>query len=120
MIEAGVNLVTSYPGTPSSEILPAVIAWKAQLGLDTYVEWSVNEKVALEIALAASWTGKRAAVAMKQAGLNVASDPLLSAAYTGVVGGFVVIVCDDPVSAVVRGSGAVLDNIDLLSTIAVS
>lgn len=96
LIEAGVDVVTSYPGTPSSEILPAVIAWKKKLGLDTYVEWSVNEKVALEIALAASWTGKRAAVMMKQVGLNVASDPLLSAAYTGVGGGFVVIVCDDP------------------------
>lgn len=96
LIEAGVNVMTSYPGTPSSEILPAVIAWKKKLNLDTYVEWSVNEKVALEVALAASWAGKRAAVAMKQVGLNVASDPLLSAAYTGVGGGFVVIVCDDP------------------------
>jgi indolepyruvate ferredoxin oxidoreductase alpha subunit len=96
LIEVGVNVVTSYPGTPSSEILPAVIAWKKKLGLDIYVEWSVNEKAALEVALAASWTGKRAAVAMKQVGLNVASDPLLSAAYTGVVGGLVLIVCDDP------------------------
>ncbi len=96
LIEAGVSIATSYPGTPSSEILPAVIDWKKKLGLDTYVEWSVNEKVALEVALAASWAGKRAAVAMKQVGLNVASDPLLSAAYTGVVGGLVVIVCDDP------------------------
>ena len=96
LIEAGVNVATSYPGTPSSEILPAVIAWKKKLGLDTYVEWSVNEKVAFEVALAASWAGKRAVVAMKQVGLNVASDPLLSAAYTGVVGGFVVISCDDP------------------------
>lgn len=96
LIEAGVNVVTSYPGTPSSEILPSVIEWKKKLGLDTYVEWSVNEKVALEVALAASWAGKRAVVAMKQVGLNVASDPLLSAAYTGVVGGFVVIACDDP------------------------
>ena len=96
LIEAGVSIATSYPGTPSSEILPAVIDWKKKLGLDTYVEWSVNEKAALEVALAASWAGKRAAVAMKQVGLNVASDPLLSAAYTGVVGGLVVIVCDDP------------------------
>lgn len=96
LIEAGVDIFTAYPGTPSSEILPAVLAWKKKLNLPTYVEWSVNEKVALEVALAASWTGKRAAVAMKQVGLNVASDPLLSAAYTGVVGGFVVIACDDP------------------------
>ncbi len=96
LIEAGVSVVTAYPGTPSSEILPTVVEWKKKLGLNTYVEWSVNEKVALEVALAASWTGKRAAVTMKQVGLNVASDPLLSAAYTGVVGGLVVIVCDDP------------------------
>lgn len=96
LIEAGVNVVTAYPGTPSSEIVPSVIAWKKKLGLDTYVEWSVNEKSALEVALAASWTGKRAAVTMKQVGLNVASDPLLSAAYTGVVGGLVLVVCDDP------------------------
>ena len=96
LIESGVDVVASYPGTPSSEILAAVIEWKKKLALDTYVEWSVNEKVAFEVALAASWTGKRAAVTMKQVGLNVASDPLLSAAYTGVVGGFVVIVCDDP------------------------
>lgn len=96
LVEAGVNVVTGYPGTPSSEIIPGVIAWKKQLALNTYIEWSVNEKVALEVALAASWAGKRAAVTMKQVGLNVASDPLLSAAYTGVVGGFVLIVCDDP------------------------
>ncbi len=96
LIEAGVSVVTAYPGTPSSEIVPSVIQWKKKAGLDTYVEWSVNEKIALEVALAASWAGKRAAVTMKQVGLNVASDPLLSAAYTGVVGGFVLIVCDDP------------------------
>jgi indolepyruvate ferredoxin oxidoreductase alpha subunit len=60
------------------------------------VEWSINEKVAYEVALAASYTGKRAAVIMKQVGLNVAADPLMSSAYTGVKGGFVVISCDDP------------------------
>ncbi len=96
LVEAGVNVVTGYPGTPSSEIIPGVIALKKEYALDTYIEWSVNEKVALEVALAASWAGKRAAATMKQVGLNVASDPLLSAAYTGVVGGFVLIVCDDP------------------------
>ncbi len=96
LIEAGVQVMTAYPGTPSSEILPTVLAWKQKLGLNIYVEWSVNEKVALEVALGASWAGKRAAVAMKQVGLNVASDALLSAAYTGIVGGLVLIVCDDP------------------------
>jgi indolepyruvate ferredoxin oxidoreductase alpha subunit len=89
-------VVTSYPGTPSSEILPAVARFKKELGLNTHVEWSLNEKVAYEVALAASYTGKRAAVIMKQVGLNVAADPLMSSAYTGVKGGFVIISCDDP------------------------
>ena len=96
IVEAGCHVVTSYPGTPSSEIIPAVVEYKRELGLDTYIEWSANEKVAFDNALAASLTGKRAAVAMKQVGLNVASDSLLSSAYTGVIGGMVVISCDDP------------------------
>lgn len=96
IIEAGCHVVTSYPGTPSSEIIPAVVEFKKELGLNTYIEWSANEKVAYDNALAASLTGKRAAVAMKQVGLNVASDSLMSSAYTGVIGGMVVISCDDP------------------------
>ena len=96
IIEAGCHVVTSYPGTPSSEIIPAVAEFKKELGLDTYIEWSANEKVAFDNALAASMTGKRAAVAMKQVGLNVASDSLMSSAYTGVIGGMVIISCDDP------------------------
>jgi len=96
VVEAGCHVVTSYPGTPSSEIIPAVVEYKKELGLDTYIEWSANEKVAFDNALAASMTGKRAAVAMKQVGLNVASDSLMSSAYTGVIGGMVVISCDDP------------------------
>jgi len=96
LIEAGVQFMTAYPGTPSSEILPAVVRYKEELGLDTYVEWSTNEKVALETALAAAYSGKRTAVAMKQVGLNVAADPALSSAYIGVVGGLVLIVADDP------------------------
>lgn len=96
LVEAGVDVVTGYPGTPSSEIIPEVIALKKEFALNTYVEWSVNEKVAFEVALAASWARKRAAVTMKQVGLNVASDPLLNAAYSGVMAGLVVIVCDDP------------------------
>lgn len=96
IIEGGCHVVTSYPGTPSSEIIPAVVKFKKELDLKTYVEWSTNEKVAFDIALAATLTGKRAAVAMKQVGLNVASDSLMSSAYTGVVGGLVVISCDDP------------------------
>jgi len=65
-------------------------------GLDTYVEWSTNEKVALDTAFAASIAGKRAACCMKQVGLNVAADSLMSAAYIGTVGGLVIISCDDP------------------------
>jgi indolepyruvate ferredoxin oxidoreductase alpha subunit len=96
LVEAGCHVVASYPGTPSSEILPGVVRFKKELDLNTHVEWSINEKVAYEVALAASYTGKRAATIMKQVGLNVAADPLMSSAYTGVKGGFVVISCDDP------------------------
>jgi indolepyruvate ferredoxin oxidoreductase alpha subunit len=96
IVEQGCRVVTAYPGTPSSEILAGVIKHKKRLEREIYTEWSINEKVAFEIALAASWTGLRAAVAMKQVGLNVASDPLFSAAYTGVRGGFIVISADDP------------------------
>jgi indolepyruvate ferredoxin oxidoreductase alpha subunit len=96
LIEAGCHVITSYPGTPSSEILPASVRFKKELGLRTHIEWSTNEKVAFDQALAASMTGKRAAVVMKQVGLNVAADSLMSSAYTGVIGGFVIISCDDP------------------------
>ncbi len=96
LVEAGVHVVTSYPGTPSSEILPAVVRFMQEEKLNIYTEWSVNEKVAYDVALAASYTGKRAAVAMKQVGLNVAADSLMSSVYTGVKGGFIVITADDP------------------------
>ena len=96
LVEQGCRVVTSYPGTPSSEILAGVVKHKKRLARRVYTEWAVNEKVAFEIALASSWTGLRAAVAMKQVGLNVAADPLFSAAYQGVKGGFVVVPADDP------------------------
>ncbi|MDD5204057.1 MAG: indolepyruvate ferredoxin oxidoreductase subunit alpha [Desulfobacterales bacterium] len=96
IVEAGCQVVTSYPGTPSSEILPEVIHLVKSENLNTYVEWSTNEKVALDNAFAASITGKRAACCMKQVGLNVAADSLMSAAYMGTVGGLVIISCDDP------------------------
>ena len=96
LLEAGCQVVTSYPGTPSSEILPEVVRHVKSEGLHTYVEWSTNEKVALDNAFAAAVAGKRAACCMKQVGLNVAADSLLSAAYTGTVGGLVIISCDDP------------------------
>ncbi len=96
LLEAGCQVITSYPGTPSSEILPEVIRLVKSENLNTYVEWSTNEKVALDNAFAASIAGKRAACCMKQVGLNVAADSLMSAAYLGTTGGLVVISCDDP------------------------
>lgn len=96
LVENGCVVAASYPGTPASEILSAIDVWRQAEGVDMHLEWAVNEKVAFEIAYAASQSGLRAATAMKQVGLNVASDPLTSAAYLGVVGGFVVISADDP------------------------
>jgi indolepyruvate ferredoxin oxidoreductase alpha subunit len=96
LVEAGCQIVTSYPGTPSSEILPEVARLVKSEGLNTYIEWSTNEKVALDNAFAAAISGKRAACCMKQVGLNVAADSLMSAAYLGTVGGLVIVSCDDP------------------------
>lgn len=96
LVESGCQFVTSYPGTPSSEILPEVIRLVKAEGLDTYAEWSTNEKVAFDNAFASAIAGKRAACCMKQVGLNVALDSLMSAAYLGTVGGLVIISCDDP------------------------
>ena len=90
---AGVQLVSGYPGTPSTEILETVA--KRNPGT-AYVEWSVNEKAALEVAAGAAYAGARAMVTMKQVGLNVASDPLMSLNYVGVKGGMVIVVADDP------------------------
>jgi len=88
---AGVKVATAYPGTPSTEILEAIARFD-----DVYAEWSTNEKVAMEVALGASYTGVRAMASMKQVGLNVASDPFMAASTTGVDGGLVVICADDP------------------------
>ncbi|MCA1961363.1 MAG: indolepyruvate ferredoxin oxidoreductase subunit alpha [Desulfomonile sp.] len=96
VIEAGCGVAAAYPGTPSSEVLESLVRWKKELGHPIYVEWSINEKVAFEIAYGASLAGNRAMAAMKMVGLNVASDPFLSAAYLGVRGGLVVVVADDP------------------------
>lgn len=92
-IHAGVNVVAGYPGTPSTEILETVA--KNNDG-SIYVEWSVNEKAAMEVAAGASYAGARTLVTMKQVGLNVASDPLMSLAYVGVKGGMVIVSADDP------------------------
>lgn len=92
-IHAGVNLVAGYPGTPSTEILETVA--KNNDG-SIHVEWSVNEKAALEVAAGGAYAGARVLVTMKQVGLNVASDPLMSLAYVGVKGAMVIVSADDP------------------------
>ena len=92
-IRCGVRLVSGYPGTPSTEILETVA--KNNPG-NIHVEWSVNEKTAMEVAAAAAYAGARTMVTMKQVGLNVASDPLMSLAYVGVKGGMIVVAADDP------------------------
>lgn len=92
-LTAGVNLVAGYPGTPSSEIIETVSRCPHE---GVHLEWSVNEKAALEVAAAAAYSGARAMVTMKQMGLNVASDALMSLAYIGVKGGLVVVSADDP------------------------
>jgi len=96
LLENGCGLAASYPGTPASEILASAVDFAGETKTPIHLEWSVNEKVAFEVALAYSYTGKRAAVAMKQVGLNVASDPVTRAAYLGTKGGLVLIVADDP------------------------
>jgi|YelNatPaOPRAMG01_1025707.scaffolds.fasta_scaffold38604_3 indolepyruvate ferredoxin oxidoreductase alpha subunit len=96
LVENGVTLASSYPGTPASEILAAVAAFAKEEGISLHAEWSVNEKVAFETALANSMAGRRSAVSMKQVGLNVASDPFMRSAYLGVIGGLVLVSADDP------------------------
>jgi len=88
---AGVKVAAAYPGTPSTEILETIARFP-----DVYAEWSTNEKVAMEVALGASYAGVRTLVSMKQVGLNVASDPFMAASTTGVNAGLVVISADDP------------------------
>ncbi len=90
--EAGVTVVSSYPGTPSTEVTEVVSKEYDEI----YSEWACNEKVATEVALGASFAGARSMTAMKHVGLNVAADPLYTASYTGVNGGFVAVVADDP------------------------
>ncbi|MDN5344383.1 MAG: indolepyruvate ferredoxin oxidoreductase, alpha subunit [Clostridia bacterium] len=93
-MEAGIHVATSYPGTPASEIMATLMRYAPETGI--YCEWSVNEKVAVEIAAGASYAGARALVSMKQMGLNVAADAVMSLAYIGVQGGLVLVVADDP------------------------
>ena len=92
-LAAGVNLVSGYPGTPSSEIIDVVAK---HAGEGVHIEWSVNEKAAVEVAVSAAYSGARSMVTMKQMGLNVAADPVMSVSYVGVKGGLVIVACDDP------------------------
>ena len=89
--EAGVRVGTGYPGTPSSEILENLTKYSG-----VYTEWSVNEKIALEVAIGSSLSGARTLVTMKHVGMNVAADPLFTCSYIGVKGGLVIINADDP------------------------
>ena len=91
LYEAGCAVVSSYPGTPSTEITEEAVKYD-----EIYCEWAPNEKVALEVAFGASLAGKRASCAMKHVGLNVAADPLFSISYIGVDTGLVICVADDP------------------------
>nr|WP_314463105.1 thiamine pyrophosphate-dependent enzyme [uncultured Clostridium sp.] len=92
-IDAGVTFVSGYPGTPATEVVETVYKNKTD---DIYVEWSVNEKVALEVAAGAAYSGCRSMVAMKQVGLNACSDPAMNLSYIGVRGALVIVVADDP------------------------
>lgn len=89
--EAGVKVVSSYPGTPSTEITESIVEYK-----DVYVEWAPNEKVAAEVAIGASIAGGRAMSCMKHVGLNVMADPIFTVSYIGANGGLVFCVADDP------------------------
>ena len=89
--EAGVTVAAAYPGTPSTEITENIAKYD-----EIYAEWAPNEKVALEVAIGASFAGARAVCCMKHVGVNVAADPLFTVSYTGVNGGLVIIVADDP------------------------
>ena len=89
--EAGVRVMSAYPGTPSTEIAENVAKYD-----EVYAEWAPNEKVAVEVAVGAAVAGARAMACMKHVGVNVAADPLFTAAYTGVNGGLVIVVADDP------------------------
>lgn len=93
-IHAGVEIVSGYPGTPSSEVLEYIASLNEKKNI--YIEWSVNEKAAVEVAAGASYAGKRSLVTMKQVGLNAASDPVMNLAYIGVKGGMVILIADDP------------------------
>ncbi len=93
-LEASIKVASAYPGTPSTEILESLAEVAKQFNF--YAEWSINEIVAAEVAVGASMAGVRSICSMKHVGLNVAADAVMTLAYTGVEGGMVICVCDDP------------------------
>jgi indolepyruvate ferredoxin oxidoreductase alpha subunit len=95
-LAAGIDVAAGYPGTPSSEALNELLHFSRKNNPAPYVEWSVNEKVAFELATGAAWAGKRALATMKMSGANVAADSILSVAYSGTKGGLVLYIADDP------------------------
>ena len=94
-LEAGINMITCYPGTPSSEVPDTFRAIGEEQGRFR-LEYSVNEKVAVEVGVGAALGGAMAMTTMKHVGVNVAADPLFTAAYVGLPGGFVLLSADDP------------------------
>ncbi|WP_246804154.1 hypothetical protein [Desulfosarcina cetonica] len=89
--QAGVKVASAYPGTPSTEILQNFATYDG-----VYAEWAPNEKVALEVAIGSAMTGVRTLFTTKHVGLNVAADPLMTLAYTGITGGLLIVCADDP------------------------
>src|SRR4030042_2622487 len=95
-IDAGLSGMYAYPGTPSTEIMEYIQSSSSGVERNIHREWSANEKTAMEAALGMSYAGKRAMVAMKHVGLNVAADGFINSALTGVNGGLIVVAADDP------------------------
>ncbi len=96
IVHSNIQMVSGYPGTPSSEILKTVQKIKQDLKLDMYVQWATNEKVGFEVAYGGAISGQRSCATMKQVGLNVASDALMSASYIGNKGAMLLVCADDP------------------------
>lgn len=96
IVHANIQMVSGYPGTPSSEILKTVQKIQQDLEFDMYVQWATNEKVGFEVAYGGAISGQRACATMKQVGLNVASDALMSASYIGNTGAMLLVCADDP------------------------
>ncbi|MDX1808411.1 MAG: thiamine pyrophosphate-dependent enzyme [Sulfurospirillaceae bacterium] len=96
LVHSGVDMISGYPGTPSSEILGSFQKYKNNFDVNAYAEWATNEKVGFEVAYAGAIAGKKTCATMKQVGLNVASDALMSAAYIGLKGAMLLVSADDP------------------------